>query len=271
MVQVCLACKHENARINLRKFELNLYFNVLKFCTFIKPGKRKTNLSPTSSPGKVFKRIIGQRVRGDKVVWFVLYQNQNRNKNNNKLVDLLQTFYNVQWKGQLLRTWEREESLSPGKIAEFLRTRNAGQSTTTSNDLVSGFQRCLEPERIIGRQNYTHLERSLVLTTFFFRNVWSKWRGYVQNEVERIQQERFCSSNRSETQMSANCDRVLWETNCLVTSVNINIESLNTDTKSSLKSSAKFFDVYISIVLDSIFDDSKLTEAAIRKLKLFNN
>lgn len=52
---------------------------------------------------------------------------------------------------------------------------------------------------------------------------------------------------------------------------NHRIIKYRTDTKSSLKSSAKFFDVYISIVLDSIFDDSKLTEAAIRKLKLFNN
>ncbi|KAG4070853.1 hypothetical protein HA402_011079 [Bradysia odoriphaga] len=75
-----------------------------------------------------FKKIIGQRTRGDK------------------------TYYKVQWKGQLLHTWELEENLDAVKVAEFKRGIARGEPCLpeTKEKPRTGFQRGLEPKRIVG-------------------------------------------------------------------------------------------------------------------------
>lgn len=100
----------------------------------------------------VFQQILGQRVRGDKVnnECHLLHFIQ---ETRNEISDLFQTYYKVQWRGQLLHTWELEENLSPQKVEEFKgKTRPAGTARqSSSNDSVVGFERGLEPERILGR------------------------------------------------------------------------------------------------------------------------
>ncbi len=59
-----------------------------------------------------------------------------------------------------MHTWELEENLDPRKVEEFKNqtcTPDAGQSTSTSNDQLVGFQRSLEPERILGKMKSVEL------------------------------------------------------------------------------------------------------------------
>lgn len=62
----------------------------------------------------------------------------------------------MQWKGHgdIVHTWEREEDLSPQKVSEYQRTKSTrpAEQSTSSGSAV-GFERCLQPERIIGGYN----------------------------------------------------------------------------------------------------------------------
>ncbi|KAJ6633718.1 Chromobox protein like 1 [Pseudolycoriella hygida] len=82
------------------------------------PTKRKNKGKEKTRDSVVFPRILGQRVRGEK------------------------TYFKVEWKGQLLHTWELEENLNPQSVAEF-KKRNAEK-------VVVGGEQNLEPEAIIG-------------------------------------------------------------------------------------------------------------------------
>lgn len=106
----------------------------------------------------------------------------------------------MQWKGQLLRTWELEENLSPDIVAEFKSSRNAGQSTstTTSNDSVLGFQRGLEAERIVGRQNCTFSALSVITTIFLGMYEVNgelmfkmKWKGCSTNDFVPVDEAKL--------------------------------------------------------------------------------
>ncbi|XP_037031176.1 chromobox protein homolog 1-like [Bradysia coprophila] len=89
--------------------------------------KRKRNHSKTAGCSE-FKKIIGHRTRGER------------------------TYYKVQWEGQQLHTWELEKNLDADKVAEYKRKTASGEQSPpeTKEKPRIGFQRGLEPKRIVG-------------------------------------------------------------------------------------------------------------------------
>lgn len=67
----------------------------------------------------------------------------------------------MQWQGQRLHTWETAERLNPRTVSEYERTRQRdGQDPALPhlNSLTMepvGFDRGLEAEKILGKQNCT--------------------------------------------------------------------------------------------------------------------